>query len=83
MKRTIKFIGRLFIGLIGLILIGGLVMYIATKGTYTVHPTVADDPSIPHIALDGAVFHAETFGVDTNETIIVIHGGPGNDYRSL
>lgn len=29
------------------------------------------------------VFHAETYGSDTARTIIVIHGGPGQDYRYL
>ncbi len=58
-------------------------MYIATSGEYSVPLTVADDPSIPHINVGDAIFHAETFGSDTNEVVIIIHGGPGNDYRYL
>ena len=49
--------------------------------------TVTDDPTIPHIAINGTVLHAETFG-DTSKTkenvvVIFLHDGPGRDYRSL
>jgi proline iminopeptidase len=44
---------------------------------------VEQDSSIPHIEIGNTVFHAETYGSDTNDVIIVIHGGPGNDYRNL
>lgn len=45
--------------------------------------TVAEDPSIPHIRLNNAVFHAETFGDAAYPAVIVVHGGPGWDYKSL
>lgn len=45
--------------------------------------TVEQDPSIPHINVGGAVFHAETFGDAEKPAVIVVHGGPGWDYRSL
>ncbi len=60
-----------------------IILYWATSGEYPVPKTVEQDPSIPHISIGNAVFHAETFGNDTNEVVIVIHGGPGNDYRHL
>src|SRR6185503_2313758 len=41
------------------------------------------DSSIPHITIDGVTFHAETFGDPANPVVIVLHGGPGSDYRSL
>lgn len=49
--------------------------------------TVIEDPTLPRIAINGTVLHAETFG-DTSDTIenvvvIFLHGGPGRDYRSL
>ncbi len=40
-------------------------------------------PSLPQIELGGTIFHAETFGDPTDPLIIVLHGGPGADYRSL
>ena len=43
----------------------------------------AQDPSIPHVTIDGVTYHAETFGDSANPVVIVIHGGPGGDYRSI
>jgi proline iminopeptidase len=60
-----------------------LALYLMTIGNYPVRKTVADDPSLPRITLSGKVFHAETFGTAANPVIIVVHGGPGWDYRSL
>ena len=51
---------------------------------YEVPQTVEqEDPSIPHLALNGAVFHSETFGDPQDPVVIVVHGGPGWDYGSL
>lgn len=58
-------------------------LFVRTRGDYEVLPTVADDPSLPSLELDGYRFHAETHGDPTNPTVIVLHGGPGADYRSL
>jgi proline iminopeptidase len=45
--------------------------------------TVADDPTLPSVTIDGVTFHAETRGDPANPTVIVVHGGPGGDYRNL
>jgi len=45
--------------------------------------TVAEDPSLPAVELNGLRFHAETFGDPANPVIVFLHGGPGVDYRSL
>ncbi len=45
--------------------------------------TVADDPSLPAIEMNGSRFHLETFGNPANPVIMFVHGGPGIDYRSL
>lgn len=45
--------------------------------------TVDTDPTLPQITLDGKTFHAESFGDPANPTLIVMHGGPGADYRYL
>jgi proline iminopeptidase len=84
--RTMKFLKKL--GKITLALVVGLValfalFYALTIGDYAVAETVAQDPSIPHITIDGVTFHAETFGDPASPVVIVIHGGPGADYRSL
>ncbi len=48
-----------------------------------VPPTVAEDASLPAIEMNGSRFHAETFGNPANPVIVLLHGGPGGDYRSL
>ena len=45
--------------------------------------TVAEDPSLPAIEMNGSRFHLETFGNAANPVIVFLHGGPGSDYRGL
>jgi len=45
--------------------------------------TVDQDPSLPRIEIDGAQFHSETFGNAGDPMVMVLHGGPGGDYRAL
>jgi len=48
-----------------------------------VPPTVADDPSLPQLAVDGARLHLRTFGEPGRPVVVVVHGGPGMDFRAL
>ena len=68
---------------LGLLFVLMIILYFKTKGDYFIANTVEQDPSIPHIKINNTVFHSETFGNDTNEVVVVIHGGPGNDFRYL
>jgi proline iminopeptidase len=45
--------------------------------------TVDEDPSLPRIEVAGALFHSESFGAPEAPTVMVLHGGPGADYRGL
>ena len=45
--------------------------------------TVEQDPALSSISVNGTTLHAETFGNPDSAIIIVLHGGPGGDYRSL
>jgi proline iminopeptidase len=45
--------------------------------------TVAEDPSLPAIDLAGTRFHAEAYGDPGAPVLLVLHGGPGGDYRNL
>ncbi len=45
--------------------------------------TVDEDASLPSINVNGTKLHAETFGDPQNPILIVLHGGPGADYRYL
>lgn len=69
-----------FIGITGAIL---LLMFALTSGNYSVPITVSDDPTIPHVTINDATFHTQTFGDPSNPVVIVVHGGPGWDYKSL
>jgi proline iminopeptidase len=45
--------------------------------------TVDEDPSLPSIFVNGTQLHSETFGNPNDPMIVMLHGGPGSDYRSL
>ena len=45
--------------------------------------TAAEDPTIPAIDLNGTRLHTEAFGDPDDPVIMVMHGGPGSDYRGL
>ena len=45
--------------------------------------TVDEDPSLPSIQIAGTLFHSEAFGDPADPMVMVIHGGPGADYRGL
>jgi proline iminopeptidase len=45
--------------------------------------TVDEDPTLPAISVNGTRLHAETFGNPGNPLLVVLHGGPGGDYRYM
>jgi proline iminopeptidase len=45
--------------------------------------TVDEDLSLPSISVNGTMLHSEASGNPENPMIVVIHGGPGGDYRNL
>ncbi len=45
--------------------------------------TADEDTSIPSLENNGTLLHVEAFGRPTDPILIVIHGGPGGDFRSL
>lgn len=48
-----------------------------------VRKTVVEDPSPPRVQVNGTILHAESFGNPANPLVLVLHGGPGGDYRAL
>jgi proline iminopeptidase len=82
MKILVRFIQVVGL-LIGIVILAGIGLFIATAGDHSVPDTVATDPTIPHIEIDGVVFHAETFGDPQNPVVVVVHGGPGGNYGYL
>jgi len=45
--------------------------------------TVDEDPSLPSIFVNGTQLHSETFGNPNDPMLVVLHGGPGGDYRYM
>jgi proline iminopeptidase len=45
--------------------------------------TVDEDPSLPSISVNGTQLHSEAFGNPNDPMIVVLHGGPGGDYRAM
>ena len=81
--RAFKRISGIILG-ITILLVGGMgTLYVLAAGDYSLPPTVAEDDTLPHIELDGIRFHTMAFGDPANPTVIVLHGGPGGDYRYL
>jgi len=64
--------------------LAAFVCLFAGCGTGTDLPRTAQhDATVPTIALRGYRFHAQTFGQAGKPVLIVLHGGPGADYRYL
>lgn len=79
MRRVLKGIAAL----LALLLFAAGALYVGTMGVYPVPATVTDDPTLPRIEVGGVTLHAESFGDPEAPAIVVLHGGPGADYRSL
>lgn len=83
MKRIIKALCIVGAGLLGLGLLGFIGSYLAYSGQYAVPATTTDDPGLPSRNVGGYRYHLEVFGLPTHPVVIVVHGGPGGDYRYL
>jgi proline iminopeptidase len=81
--RIIKTLGKIILGIVVGLVALFVLSYVLTMGQYPVAETVAQDPSVPNITIDGVTYHAEAFGDPTNPVVITIHGGPGADYKSI
>jgi proline iminopeptidase len=82
--------GRLLVALVGLLL-GLLGLAALALGAFWLSiptplappRTTADDPSLPALVIGGYRFHAEAHGPEDAPVVLVLPGGPGNDYRAL
>ncbi|MDP1762653.1 MAG: alpha/beta fold hydrolase [Sediminibacterium sp.] len=45
--------------------------------------TVTEDPLLPAISVNNTKLHSETFGNPDSPMVVILHGGPGADYRSM
>jgi proline iminopeptidase len=69
--------------LLGTALVGFVGSYLAYSGQYQVPATTTDDPALPSRNVGGYRYHLEVFGLPTRPVVVVVHGGPGGDYRYL
>jgi len=44
--------------------------------------TVEQNASLPSVAVNGTLLHAEAFGNPENPMVVFLHGGPGGDYKN-
>ncbi|MCB1338134.1 MAG: alpha/beta hydrolase [Maritimibacter sp.] len=79
MKRLVL----VFAGAAAVLVLAAVALWVATRGDYPVAATVTDDPDLPAIELLGIRLHAEAHGPEDGPVVVVLHGGPGGDYRSL
>jgi proline iminopeptidase len=81
--KIIKTLGKIVLVLVIVLMAFFGLGYVLTIGDHAVQETVAQDPSLPSITIDGYAYHGETYGDPENPVVITIHGGPGGDYRSI
>ena len=80
MKNSRSFIASLF----AVLLLSGCEPELSINEPGNLVPkTVDQDSSLPSIKVNGAQLHSEAFGNPSDPMIVVLHGGPGIDYRHL
>ncbi|MBF9058808.1 alpha/beta fold hydrolase [Rhodobacterales bacterium HKCCSP123] len=79
MRRALPWIG----GLVALPVLGAVALFLGTAGDHGVPATVIDDPALPRLEVGGVTLHGQGFGPEDAPSIVVLHGGPGADHRSL
>jgi proline iminopeptidase len=78
-RRVLRWLG----GLVALILLAIGALWVVTMGDYPVPATVTQDADLPRLEVGGVTLHAQGFGNTADPAIVVLHGGPGGDHRSL
>lgn len=81
--KLVRTIGKIIVWVVVVVIVIFALGFVLTLGEYSVPETVAQDPSLPQVTINGYTFHAETFGDPANPVVITVHGGPGGDYRSI
>ena len=80
MIRFLKMLGVLTVACIALF----VMLFFGTRGIYVVAPLVSEDAMLPSVTIGGVQLHLRQIdGPAGAPTIIVLHGGPGGDFRSL
>lgn len=83
MKRLYAWLAICLGALCLLVLLGLGAAYTRVAPAFEVPRTVTDDPSLPRLLSGGVALHVEAFGDPQRPVVIVLHGGPGDDSRSM
>ncbi len=68
---------------LGAVALGACETMTMSEPGHLVPRTVTEDSALPSITINGTRLHAETRGTPGKPVMIMLHGGPGGDYRSL
>lgn len=80
MKRLFKWMAAT----VAVLLVAFLALFLGTRGDYPVARLVTDDPSLLSETIAGVRLHMQVNeGPVDAPVVIVLHGGPGGDFRSL
>lgn len=80
MIQPIKRLTALALG--SLLVVGCQLLDPAQPGNL-VPKTVDEDPSLPALTLSSTRLYYQTYGDPSKKPVIVLHGGPGNDFRYM
>lgn len=73
---------KLFVFFVGL-LFTSCEMHVMDEPGNLVPETVEQNSSLPSLPINGTLLHVETFGDSDDPLLVIVHGGPGADYRSM
>ena len=74
---------KVFVGFMLAFLLFFITMYFTTKGEHEVMPTVEQHEEATGTEINEYFFHTQTYGDSSKPKVIVLHGGPGYDFRYL
>ncbi|MGF1464961.1 MAG: alpha/beta fold hydrolase [Sandaracinaceae bacterium] len=83
LRRVLRWALRALAVATALVAVAATLGYCANTPTEAVPATVIDDPSLPRFELEEVTLHGEARGDEGAPVAVVLHGGPGADYRAL
>lgn len=83
MNRMLRIALRAIGVLAAIVLVAGAAAYLRFADVPAIPATADANPALPGEVVLGLRLHVQTFGAPDAPVIIVLHGGPGGDHRSL
>lgn len=81
--KLLRVLFKIVFVLIILVVVTYFVGYLSTRGDYNIAKTVDEDTTLPHLRINNTLLHLETFGNPDSQKVVILHGGPGFDYKYL